>query len=63
MKWYWWLIIVFVPLGLVAYFFYRAGEKKNDQLAKARDAKAAKSEEKKSTSDPVVDPDLTKSNE
>lgn len=54
MKWYWWLIIVFVPLGLVAYFFYKAGANK-DKMAHVRAGKDVKREEKDSSIAPTHD--------
>jgi len=51
MKWYWWLIIVIVPLGVVAYFFYKAGEKA-DAAAHARSFRKPAGEKEK---DSVID--------
>lgn len=54
MKWYWWVLLIFVPLGLVAYFFYQTGRKTEDAMAKARAAKAAKAESEKDNADGAV---------
>jgi hypothetical protein len=49
MKWYWWLIIVIVPLGFVAYFFYKAGANK-DKMATVRAGKNKPDSEKTDSS-------------
>jgi phosphotransferase system glucose/maltose/N-acetylglucosamine-specific IIC component len=44
MKWYWWVLIVFVVFvcPVIVMYFIGKNKSKNDQLAKAREAKAEK---------------------